>query len=53
MLNILDEKLKFRIEIGGSSICFLDFKIFIQSNCLETTVYSKPTDSDLNLEASS
>ena len=53
MLNILDEKLKFMIKIGCSSICFLDFKVFIQSNPLETTVYSKLTDSHLNLEASS
>ena len=41
------------MEIGGNSICFLDLKIYIQNNCLETTVYSKPTDSHLCLEASS
>ena len=38
MLTTLDEKLKFLIEIGGSSICFLDLKIFIEGNRLITTV---------------
>ena len=28
MLNTLDEKLKFMMEIGGNRICLLDFKIF-------------------------
>ena len=41
------------MEIGGNSICFLDLKIYIQKNYLETTVYSKPTDTHLYLEASS
>ena len=41
------------MEIGVNSICFLHLKISIQSNPLETTVYSKPTDSHLYLEASS
>ena len=45
MLNTLDEKLKFTMEIGGNSICFLDLKISIQNNRLEITVYNKPTDS--------
>ena len=53
MLNTLEEKLKFKMEIGGNSICFLDLKISIQNNRLETTVYSKPTDSHFYLEASS
>ena len=35
MLNILDEKLKFMMEIGGNSICFLDLKISIQNNRLD------------------
>ena len=52
MLNTLDEKLKVTMEIGGN-ICFLDLKISIKNNRLETTVYSKPTDSHLYLEASS
>ena len=29
LLNTLDEKLKFTMEIGGNNICFLDFKFFI------------------------
>ena len=53
MLNTLDEKVKFTMDIGGNSICFLDLKISIQNNGLETTVYSKATDSNLYLEASS
>ena len=52
MLKTLDEKLKFTMEVGGNSICFLDLKIYIQNNRLEATVYSKPTDSHLYLEAS-
>ena len=52
MLNSLDEKLKFTMEIRGNSICFLDLKISIQNNRLETTVHGKPTDSHLYLEAS-
>ena len=52
MLNNSDEKLKFTMEIGGN-ICFLDLRISIQNNCLETTVYIKPTDIHLYLEASS
>ena len=52
MLKTLDEKLKFTMEVGGNSICFLDLKIYIQHNRLETTVYSKPTGSHLYLEAS-
>ena len=53
MLNNLDEKLKFTMVIGGNSICFLHLKTSIQNNRLETTVYSKTTDSRLYLEASS
>ena len=52
-MNTLDEKLKFTMEIGGDSICFLDLKISIKNNKLETTVYSKPTDSHLYLHATS
>ena len=32
ILNALDEKLKFTMEIGGNSICFLHLKIHIQNN---------------------
>ena len=51
MLKTLDENLKFTMEIGGN--CFLDLKISIQSNRLETNVHSKPTDSHFYVEASS
>ena len=53
MLNTLDEKLKFTMEIEGNSICFLGLKISVQNNRLETTVHSKATDSRLYMEASS
>ena len=53
MLNTLDETLKFIMVVGGNNICFLDLKMSIQNNRLETTVYSKPTDRHLYLEASS
>ena len=41
------------MEIGDQELCFLDVKISIVGNKLETTVYSKPTDSHLYLHASS
>ena len=53
MLNTLDQKLKFTMEIGGNIICFLDLRVSIQNNRLETPVNSKTTDSHLYLEASS
>ena len=53
MLNTLNEKLKFTMEIGGNSMFFLDLKISIQNNRLETTAYSKSTESHLYLEVSS
>ena len=52
-MNTIDEKLKFTMEIGGNSICFLDLKIPIQSNRLETIVYSKLNDNHVYLAASS
>ena len=52
-MNTLDEKLKFTMKIGGKSICFPALKISFQNNSLETTVYSKPTDNHLHLEAPS
>ena len=40
------------MEVGGKSICFLDLKISIANDELETTtVYSKATDSYLYLQA--
>ena len=52
-LNSLNPDLKFTVEVGGKSICFLDLKISIINGQLETTVYSKPTDSHLYLHARS
>ena len=52
MLNTLDEKLKFTMEIRGNRICLLDLKISFLTNRLELTVYSKPTDSHLYPEGS-
>ena len=50
-LNSLDENLK--VEIGGKSLYFLDFKISIDDKKLLTSVYSKPTDSHLFLDGTS
>ena len=52
-VNTIDENLKFTMEIGGDSINFLDVKISIVDNVIHTTVYSKPTDSHLYLQAES
>ena len=41
------------MEIGGDSINFLDVKITIVNNSMQTTVYSKPTDSHLYLKSDS
>ena len=51
--NTLDPYLKFTIEIGGLCITFLDLKIAIHEGRLISTVYSKPTDSHLYLQAGS
>ena len=48
-VNSLNLYLKFTMEFGSKSICFLDLKISILNVQLETTVYSKRTDSHLNL----
>ena len=52
-INSLDEHLKFTVEIGGLRIAFLDLLIRIINGKLVTTVYSKPTDSHLYLQADS
>ena len=36
MFNALDEQLKFTMEIGVNSVCFLDLKIYFQNSRLET-----------------
>ena len=52
-LNSLNTDLKFTMGLSGKSICFPDLKISITNGQLETTVYSKPTDSHLYLHAKS
>ena len=52
-VNTLNLDLKFTMEIGDKTICFLDLQISIVGKKLTTTVYSKPTDSHLYLHAKS
>ena len=52
-INTLDEFLKFTIEIGGFYITFMDLRIGIHESRLITSVYSKPADSHLYLQAES
>ena len=37
------------MELGGSSLSFLDLFITIEEGRLETSIYSKPTDAHLYL----
>ena len=41
------------MEVGGWQLQFLDLLISIENNRIETTVYSKPTDAHLYLNANS
>ena len=52
-LNTFDAHLQFTMEIGGRSLHFLDLLITIVDNKLVTSVYSKPTDAHLYLNAKS
>ena len=52
-MNSLDDKLKFTLVVGGDSLTFLDLLLRLINGRLETTVYSKPTDSHLYLHATS
>ena len=52
-LNSQSDELKFTMEIGGKKLCFLNVLLSIVENKIETSVYSKPTDSHLYLHASS
>ena len=52
-INTLNPDLKFTMEIGNQSICFLDLRISVVGKKLTITVYSKPTDSHLYLHADS
>ena len=52
-LNAFDAYPQFTMEIGGSSLHFLDLSINIRDNKLETSVYSKHTDPHLYLNVKS
>ena len=52
-LNTFDINLQFTMEIEGSSLHFLDLLITVEGNKLTTSVYSKPTDTHLYLNANS
>jgi hypothetical protein len=52
-LSTFDPHLQFTMDVGGRSLHFLDPLISIVNNRIETTVYSKPTDAQLYLNANS
>ena len=52
-LNTFDPYLQFTMDMGGKSLHFLDLLITRVNNKLETTIYSKPTDSHVYLNARS
>ena len=52
-LNTFDPHLQFTMDMGGKSLHFLDLFITIVNKRLGTTVYSKPTDSHVYLNARS
>ena len=54
-LNSIDPNLQCTIEVGGNElyICLLDLKLTLKDDKIHTTVYSKPTNSYLYLQADS
>ena len=52
-LNPIDSNLQFTMEVAGNELCFLDLKLTLKDNKIHTAVYSKPTDSQLYLQADS
>ena len=53
-LNSLDPNLKFKMTVGeNDELTFLDLRIILKNNKLFTTVYSKPTSSQMYLHADS
>ena len=46
-LNSIDSNLQFTVEVGGYESCFSDLQLTLKENKIQTTVYSKPTDSHL------
>ena len=53
-LNSLYPSLKFKMTVGeNDELTFLDLRIMLKNNKLFTTVYSKPTSSQMYLHADS
>ena len=52
-LNSIDSNLQFTMEVHGYEFCFLHLKLTLKHNKTKTTVYSKPTDGQLYLQANS
>ena len=52
-LNSVDSNLQFSIEVGGNELYFIDLKLTLKDHKIQTTVYSKPIDSHLYLQADS
>ena len=52
-LNSIDSNLQLIIQVGGSELWLLDLKLTLKDNKIQTTVYRKPTDSHLFLQADS
>ena len=53
LLNTFDSCLQFTMDIGGRDLHFLDLEITLLDNKLETSIYSKPTDAHIYLNANS
>ena len=52
-LNSIDSNLQFTIDVCGNELCFLDLKLILRDNKIQTTVNSKPSDNHLYLQANS
>ena len=50
LLNNLDDQLIFEYETSGTLVHFLDIKIYIKNNQIETDVFYKSTDTKQNLQ---
>jgi hypothetical protein len=52
-LNSMNSNLKFTYEISHNAVNYLDVKVHLKGNKLETELYRKPTDAPSNLHYSS
>ena len=52
-LNSLEPNLQFTVEVGGNELSFLDLKLTLKDNKIQTIVYSKLTDNLIYLQADS